>query len=417
MNFLLKIVEGPNKGAEIALVEGVAVTIGKTDDCDIILADPTLPDAPFPVEATASGVTFDGSALEPFHVRSVGSTAFAIGPADGAWGELVWPQPEKTPAAEEPDAADAGERDEAAASGDARPSTEPTPADAPRRRHGCLGCLLWLIVLLLILLGLAWFFRDALRPKAEELWRRLTEGRPAQEATGVSLPRDAESLRESGALAASSDNALPALAEKYGLSLTNDTGRAVLSGNFRTRAERLAATAEVYESQPGVELDLSDDESFGTAATDALFTLTEGALKVVAATNRVLAIAGVVPSAGALKRTLEALNADMPKLRNVDATGVRLDAAMEDRHLGDGADGSRRDGGFSSQSSRKAANPQKAQVAFPVCGILTTPYPCLVMKNGQRILEGAAIGDSVVLKITADSVTITNASGRFTWKP
>ena len=43
MNFLLKIVEGPNKGAEIALVEGVAVTLGKGDDCDIVLADPTLP--------------------------------------------------------------------------------------------------------------------------------------------------------------------------------------------------------------------------------------------------------------------------------------------------------------------------------------------------------------------------------------
>ena len=32
MNFLLKIVEGPNKGAEITLVEGVAVTLGKGDE-------------------------------------------------------------------------------------------------------------------------------------------------------------------------------------------------------------------------------------------------------------------------------------------------------------------------------------------------------------------------------------------------
>ena len=44
MNFLLKIVEGPNKGAEIALVEGVVVSLGKRDDCDIVLADATLPE-------------------------------------------------------------------------------------------------------------------------------------------------------------------------------------------------------------------------------------------------------------------------------------------------------------------------------------------------------------------------------------
>ena len=92
MNFLLKIVEGPNKGAEIALVEGVAVTLGKSDDCDIILADPTLPDAPCTVEATPSGVTLDGSSLEPYHVKTAGSTSFAVGPADVAWGELVWEQ-------------------------------------------------------------------------------------------------------------------------------------------------------------------------------------------------------------------------------------------------------------------------------------------------------------------------------------
>ena len=55
MNFILKIVEGPNKGAEIALVEGVAVTLGKDDACDVVLADPTLGEAPLKVEASAEG--------------------------------------------------------------------------------------------------------------------------------------------------------------------------------------------------------------------------------------------------------------------------------------------------------------------------------------------------------------------------
>ena len=64
MNFILKIVEGPNKGAEIALVAGVAVTLGKTDDCDIVLADPSMPEVPLKVEASESGVQVDGDVLD-----------------------------------------------------------------------------------------------------------------------------------------------------------------------------------------------------------------------------------------------------------------------------------------------------------------------------------------------------------------
>ena len=97
MSFLLKIVEGPNKGAEIALVEGVAVTFGKTDDCDIMLADATFPDSPVRLEATPTGVTVNGEALANFHVRTIGSTAFAAGPADAPWGNLMWPAREETP--------------------------------------------------------------------------------------------------------------------------------------------------------------------------------------------------------------------------------------------------------------------------------------------------------------------------------
>ena len=413
MNFLLKIVEGPNKGAEIALVEGVAVTLGKADDCDVVLADPTLPDAPFRVEVTNAGVTFDGEPLEPYRVRAAGSTAFAVGPADGAWGELVWPQVEKEKApAEEPaagdGAADAGHETNAEghekppASGDLRPPADAEPEK--KRRHGCFGCLVWLIVLLLVLLGLGWFFRNELRPRIEQ----------ALERTGM--------LKESGGSRAvvaegvtdqqgrvPQENDLSALAAKYRLSLTNANGKAVLSGNFRTRAERLVATAEAYAEQPGVELDLSDDESFGTAAADALFTLTEGALRVEVATNRVLSISGVSPSADALKKTLKALNADIPRLRDVDVTGVALGVAGESAAAASGM----------SVAAMTPRRPQAASRApqFPVCGILATPYPCLVMQNGARVLEGATIGDSTILKITADSVVVTNASGRFTWKP
>ena len=397
MNFLLKIVEGPNKGAEIALVDGVAVSFGKQDDCDIVLADATLPDEPMKILATSEKVTLNGNDLEQFHVTTVGATSFAVGPADSPWSALVWPKAEPD---EKPEAAPAGD---GAAEEPSREEPEPRSSEpaAEKRRGGWIGCLLVLIVLLLIATGLCWFFREAVMPVAESLWKRVLSGVAGEVAGKPDAHADG-----TGVVASES---LDDIAARHGLSLGSTNGRTILSGNLSTRRERLAATAEAYAVQPGVELDLSDDESFRTAAEDSLFTLTEGALKVLCATNRVLAITGSVGSPAELKKAIEALNADLPKLKGVDVGGVRYSASAATA-AASGNDGAA-DGGIA-----RSLRPKK-MTTFPVCGILTAPYPCLVMKNGMRVLEGAAIGDSVILKIEADSVTLTNSTGRFTWKP
>ena len=402
MNFLLKIVEGPNKGAEIALVEGVAVTLGKGEDCDIVLADPTMPDAPLSVEASADGVAVGGVPLESFSVKTFGATSFAVGPADAPWGELKWPKPE--------DREEERENGEESTEPPPPPTTEPPspPATEPssRRRGGCFGCLFVLLGLLLVLIALVWLFWDALKPRAESLWEKMYAGRSGTD--------DTPTVQSSGSVTRSSS--LRDIAAKYALSLVESDGRARISGNLKTRRDRLAATAEAYGAQPGVELDLSDDETLRTSAEDALFTLTEGALKVVAATNRVVSIAGSSRSPLLLKKTLEALNADLPKLRNVDTSGVVISPLMA-RTDGDGAgDGEQADGIFSTRTPRRTSK-KTASPTLPVCGILTTPYPCLVMRDGRRIMEGATVADSVIVEIGADSVTLTNSTGRFTWKP
>ena len=400
MNFLLKIVEGPNKGAEIALVEGVAVTLGKGDDCDIVLADPTMPDAPLSVEASADGVIVGGEPLEPLFVKTFGATSFAVGPADAPWGELKWPKPE--------DREEEKENGEESTEPPPPPTTEPPPPPATepssRRRGGCLGCLFVVLGLLLVLIALVWLFWDALKPRAESLWEKMYAGRSGSDDSPT-----AQTSRSGTQFSSLRD-----IAAKYALSLVESDGRARISGNLKTRRDRLAATAEAYGAQPGVELDLSDDESLRASAEDALFTLTEGAIKVVAATNRVVSIAGSSRSPLLLKKTLEALNADLPKLRNVDASGVVISPMMART---DGAgDGEQANGTFSSHAPRRTSK-KSTSPTLPVCGILTTPYPCLVMRDGRRIMEGAAIADSVIVEIGADSVTLTNSTGRFTWKP
>ena len=410
MNFLLKIVEGPNKGAEIALVEGVAVTLGKSDDCDIVLADATLPDAPLSIEATAYGVSVGGEPLEPFAVKTAGATSFAIGPADAQWGELQWPSKEAPKEGDTPSgvSAEASAKAEAPAKEEGKPQGEQDASasgakeetDGKPQRRGFLGCFLMLVALLLVLAGIVWFFWAQLRPHAEKAWdgmARMVGCARTTEVSPVAPPVDIKSI-----------------AEKYGLTLTDRTNGQLLSGNLSTRAERLAATAEAYAVQPGIDLDLSDDESFRTAAEDALFTLTEGALKVASATNRALSVVGASHSAAALKRTLVALNADLPKLRSIDVSRVKFGSSAV-RAMTEEVDGGMP---VASDSAPLPAPKKRSHSAsFPVCGIMTKPYPCLVMRNGARILEGAPFGDGVILKIGADSVVISNSTGRITWKP
>ncbi len=411
MNFILKIVQGPNAGAEIALVEGVAVTLGKSDDCDIVLADATLPDEPVSIEASASGVTAGGAPLEPFHVRVLGSTAFAAGPASGAWGELVWPKAEE-PKPETPAPGDAPEPSPAPAGGDSAPPADGAPdADGgkpeKKKRRGCAaGCLAAAALCVLAAILAMLFFRDSAKALAQRL-RGSVSGDGAEESAGG--PRPGEDPRKA---------ALSAVAAKYGLSMKEEGGRYTLSGDFKTRAERLAASAEAFEAMPGADVDFSDDESFCSAATDALLILSEGSLKVVSATNRFLAIGGLSRSPGALSRTLSALDADLPKLRGVDVSRVAFDAKAKDATAPE-PETAVQTPVYGTAPAAKKIQPRKKKDthSLPVCGILSVPYPCLVMRDGRRVMEGAPLEGYVVEKIGQDSVTLTNAAGRVEWKP
>ena len=239
----------------------------------------------------------------------------------------------------------------------------------------------------------------------------------------VSRAKDMRSQSSGGKAEAAPKLTLESLVSQYGLVETNVNGRAVLRGNFRTRAERLAAAGGIYALKPGADLDLSDDESFRTAAEDLLFTLTEGSLKVVAATNRVLAVSGTSPSALVLRKTLRAMAADLARLENVDCSAVRLGDCGSARR----EEEAKADVGAVAADWVKAREPgaRPAAVAAskggsfnpPLCGILMTPYPCLVLRSGARVLEGATFAGSTIVRIEADSVTVTNATGRFTWKP
>ena len=428
MNMLLKIVQGPNAGAEIVLAGGMTVSLGKGDACDIMLADQSLSDVACELEVEDGRVRmlFPGGAeerLEPYHVRFLGeTTAMAIGPEAGPWGELVWPS------------IGAGNARGDGGSG-VLPDTTASDAEADnppqgkKRRCGC-GCAAALIVLLLPVLSAAsvfllWPIRSQVAKLLGSASGHLRPVAYAVHDVGLSVSGlargfakewfcrtdDADSLRQ--------PRSIRDVAAEYGLSCAETNGSYVLSGNFSTRVERLTATAEAYAARPGVTLDLSDDESLRSAVSEVLELITEGKISVHSATNRFIALAGCASGADSLKMTLEAIRADVPHVSGVDCTRVRLaestGVAAEIEHaVADSAKPTVK--GIKVARARRDSG-KGAAPRMPVVGVMTVPYPCLVLKDGSRVTEGAEFGGFTIDRIGADTIRIKGPDGTFEWRP
>ncbi len=407
MSFLLKIVQGPNAGAEIALVVGSTVSFGRGEECDIILTDSALEDKAFDLEVTNERVMMlfpsgKQARMEPFHVRTVGTTSLVMGPAEGAWRDIVW---EKRGTAE-PAAAHAD--DEANAADEKADVAE----SEVKEKKGCLSkfILLLFLLLLLTMIGcvVAWyFFPDKVS--------QITGGR-SDKAVAVCSPYFKKCytvvsgwLKSEEAKRAEKEALVPAetladIVGEYNLQ-TNSTasGGVQIKGDFKTRVDRLRATARIYRVQPGAELDFADKESLTVAIENLLALVTENRMKLTSLEGRTAKLSGVVSSEQDLRRTLEALSRDVPKLVRADCSGV---SAL-------GISGPVKESPAKKSVEAKAPS----QPVLPIVGILTLPYPCLVLQNGSRIMEGARFGGWTVTKIAPDSVELMGPTGKFTWRP
>ena len=427
---LLKIVQGPNAGAEVVLAEGMTLSLGKGDACDILLADQSLADVACELEINAERVRLllPGGAeerLEPYRVKFLGEmTAIAIGPEKGVWEELIWPTRGSAPAATEGAEAEA---DEAVAEA-------PKPEKAPKKRRrgcgcGCLCMLLLLLFLALIVGGICYW------PKGEALATQY--GVPVEQVKPVvekSLAVCETKGREYYVWAKDTVVAycerkkveepipeppvdLGELAATLGLTYSETEGTPRVSGNFMTRAKRLSATAELYAAKPGVVLDLSDDESLHAATSELLDLVSEGKLKVHTATNRVLELAGFSPSATDLRSVLEAIRADVPHVQQIDCSRVTLGEATGVVEVETAETGSTQ--GVTAVKTARGYRDNQKRVApkMPVVGVMTVPYPCLVLKDGSRVTEGAEFGGFIIEQIGADTIRVRGPEGTFEWRP
>ena len=405
MNWLLKIVEGPLKGAEVALVDGRRVSLGSDDACDIVVGDAALAAQACELDVSGTGVTVltpDGAAtaLKPFEVRTFGTTAFAVGPVDQPWGDLVYPPPE-APDAPVPAPSEPSAEPEAA---------EPPPAEAeaaPKRRHGCLGTLL---VLLLLLVG-ALALLHCCRASIEARWPQVARFRAEVESAVQGQWGRWFGTARAPSLPVAKGPTLPELAAQHGLALVETNGVRQLAGNVRRRTERLAIRALALADDPSVQFNLTDDETLRASADELLFVVTEGALKATAASNRVVTLAGYAPSAAKLERALRALAADVPGIERVETKAVQVGGPAPAGTVAAEVAPDAPKGG------RPRAGQERKRTVEPIAGILMHPYPCVVLRTGLRLAEGAQIGTATIVRIEADRLILRDGKTEFAWRP
>ena len=410
MERLLKIVEGPMKGAEIALPVGTRVKVGSGEDCDIVIADATLPSLAFELdisEDAASLVTPDGETenLADFEIREFGSTGVAVGPAGEIWGELHRPAPKAESAESEKPTEEAVE--------------EPKPVEGTgeeekkggRRRVGCFIASLVFILILFVLLFLGYRHRDRLQP----LWERL---QPVVERCRGVFVRKGSERPEPEPRPSIGD-----IAKTYGLKVEDRGGQTFLVGNLKRRTERLAIRAMALASDRMVKFDLTDDQSLMDAVSDTLFIATEGRLEVLSVTNRVAEIAGLVTGPQELSTVLSMLNQEVPQLVACRTGGVKAGFVPSPKRIA-GAEQAEIPVAVAEGRSAppRAAAARKKTLApsapnLPVAGILTTPYPCVVLTDGSRCLEGARIGGLVLERITAEELVFRAGETKLEWRP
>ena len=417
------------KGAEIALVTGTRIKVGRGEACDIVIADASLAETAFELDVADTAVTLitpDGTTREvkPFEIYTFGTTSFAAGFVDAPWEELRLAQVETSSEPPPPLSSPIPPPEDSAA-----PAEPATTAEEHKKRSGC-GFVCWVaFVLVLLVLVLAWFFRGVIAERVPRLkpWIERLESRAAATPAGSC----AEKLQMA-------EVSLRSLAVQHGLSYAERDGHPLLTGNLLRRSERLAIRALALAKDRKCDFDLSDDETLASSAEALLFTVTEGALKVSVATNRTVALSGYAPSAAALGAALKALRADVPWVHEIDVAAVEVGGPVPTAQKGSAFAVS---GELSAPAAAPSATPVAAPVEkpepvesaeiqiadehgrklprnmFPVAGILTRPYPCVVLRDGHRIVEGGQLGAYTVVRIGADQLELKQGEGLADWEP
>lgn len=396
MEFLLKIVEGAAKGAEIALVGGMRLKLGRGEDCDIVVNDASLGDTACELDVGDSAVTLlvPGAApveMKPYEIHRLGAVAIAAGPLEGEWENLRESVKKEEPPAEEKPA----EPPPAGEAAEAKPEAAPEPAaDAAnaepwwkkltRRLLMLAACGLAVVLALLVILIVL-------------ICRGCGEGQ-TRGRRGFSTASFAE------------------VAGTNGISIVESNGVRTVRGNLKRRTERLAIRALALAEDRSFRFDLTDDETLRECAESLLYVVTESCVKPAVATNRVLELSGFVPSEAAAAAVELAIRSDVPGVKTVlwdrvDIGGAAPEAVSATAFARTGepakADSVVAESvAIARPAAKSPATDGRLRFNQPYAGVIVKPYPCVVLANGLKLVEGASVGGAEIVSIDEEKIVV-----------
>ncbi|GEM_PF-4075969 len=300
MTWLLKILQGPNAGAEIELPEGVVTRIGRSMDCDVMLQDNRMADEAISLDPQKDSLVLTPLAtgcrvgvtslqanrpmeLAPYTPFLLGGTVCCCGSAENDWPEVdlaplfamdtpSMPNsapPEEAEAAPAPEEPPAPTEEELEAQRIAEEKRQMRQKRIRRLLHWlCWG--LFLLFFLALAAYAAWWVWQLTVPEKDEK----------------------EEYQNSCKIL------LQSAANTHGIIMAkiSDASDAPyrMTGNFATAADRKRFVATALRAYPDCILDLSDDETLRSAVSSALTGLTEDGVQVVSAKNRAVKVQGMM---------------------------------------------------------------------------------------------------------------------------
>ena len=464
---ILKILTGPQEGAELELDAGIALRIGTDDSNDIVLVDAMAPAQALELVMEGDDVSvmaaaerlFAGDAALPvgektalpdYTILTIGSTRCAVGDADKPWPPLRWipldvllaekTQPKEDEKTEEPKQP---EQEEAPLSREQVEKLDELQSQKRAKRGRGFAMISWLLLILICAAGM-WF-------TGRHVWN-------------LAAPKNAETVEISENAHKTRLEKLREKAEALNLTLEEDEDGNLtrISGNVPKTSQRTSIEQIVKYDCPNVVCEMTDDETLARSVKELVWGLTEGRLKLVDLKDRTAKLMGMTNSEEEWKTIVDNIRHDVPRLATVesdvvyaDVMAAKLREALSKTGFHDVRveilPGELQFVGYapkeSSQTFVKLVEeavkyfPENARLSnlvkwkeenmvvdgetpvapkvrqLPITGIVVHPYPCVILADGQRLGKGSMVGGYTIDDISLTEVSLSKEDEKLTWRP
>ncbi|MBR6058855.1 MAG: hypothetical protein IKP58_11865 [Victivallales bacterium] len=465
---ILKILTGPQEGAELELSVGIALRIGTDDSCDVVLVDAMAPaqamelvqegddifvtvaaerifagDAPLPVG--------EKTTLPDYTILTIGSTRCAIGDADKPWPPLRWipldvllAEKPETKEEEKPQEQTPEQPEETPLSREQLEKLDELQSKQRAKRGRSRAIVSWLLLILICAAGM-WF-------TGRHVWK-IAEPKEKEEAEDIAENAHKtriEKLRER--------------AEALGLTIEKEEDGSLkrISGNVPKTSQRTIMEQIVKYDCPQVICEMTDDETLARSVKELIWGLTEGRLKLVSLTDRIAKIIGMTNSEDEWKTIVDNIRHDIPRLAKIEGEVVYADvmaAKLREALAKTGFQdvrveilpGELQFVGYAPKENRQTFVklveeavkyfPENAKLSnlvkwkdpemtvegeapvepkarqLPITGIVVHPYPCVILADGQRLGTGSQVGGYTIDEISLTEVSLSRNEEKLTWRP